>query len=75
MKAAINDWKFVLLACLTLGLAPFLPTPHIWSKLYWIARGAKGFDWADLLDLFVHTLPWLLLARLVLLTLQKHLKK
>ncbi|MFT5867402.1 MAG: hypothetical protein ACI82I_003162, partial [Gammaproteobacteria bacterium] len=25
--------NLLLLACLTLGLAPFFPEPHIWEKL------------------------------------------
>jgi len=71
MKGAVDDWKFVVLACLTLGLTPFLPVPHVVSKLYWVARGAKGFDWDDLLDLLMHLAPWLLLARLVLLKISQ----
>ncbi len=49
----------ILLLCLTLGLAPFNP-PHIWEKLYMLARGelVKPLDW---FDLFFHATPWLLL--------------
>lgn len=64
MKAVLNDWKFVLLACLTLGLAPYYPEPHILSKLRWVGSGAKGMQVRDLADLVVHGLPWLLLIRL-----------
>jgi hypothetical protein len=31
-----NDWRLVGMACVTLGLAPFFPEPHIWGKLKWI---------------------------------------
>lgn len=67
MKAIINDWRFVLLACLTLGLAPFLPEPHIWGKLRWLAGGAAGMQPMDWFDLLLHGLPWLLLIRLLVL--------
>jgi hypothetical protein len=67
MKSAINDWKFVVLCCLTLGLAPYFPLPHVVSKLVWVRDGAKGGDWLDWLDLLVHGIPWLLLLRLVAL--------
>ena len=33
-----NNWKFFLIASLTLGLAPFNP-PHIVGKLKWIFGG------------------------------------
>lgn len=61
-----NDWKLVGLACLTLGLAPFVPEPHLWGKLRWVAGGAIGMKALDWFDLAFHGLPWLLLLRLVL---------
>ena len=64
MIKVINDWKFVLLACLTLGLAPFFPEPHILGKIRWVAGGANGMQIMDWFDLFFHGLPWLLLMRL-----------
>lgn len=65
LKAIINDWRFVLLACLTLGLAPYLPEPHIWGKVRWLAGGAAGMRPMDWFDLLLHGLPWLLLIRLL----------
>lgn len=62
-----NDWKFILLACLSLGLAPFYPEPHILGKLRWLAGGAIGMQPMDWFDLFWHGLPWLLLLRWMLL--------
>lgn len=62
---AINDWKLILLACLTVGLTPFFPEPHIWGKLRWVAGGAVGMKPMDWFDLTIHGLPWLLLLRLV----------
>jgi len=60
-----NDWKWVLIACLFLGLAPFFPEPHLLGKLRWVAGGAIGMQPMDWLDLIWHSLPWLLLIRLV----------
>lgn len=67
----LNDWKLVIFACLTLGLAPFFPEPHIWGKLKWVAGGAVGMQPIDWFDLVFHGLPWLLLLRLIVLTLTK----
>ncbi len=68
MSEYINDWKFVIVACLFLGLAPFFPEPHLFGKLRWVAGGAKGIQAMDWFDLFWHGWPWLLLLRLVVVT-------
>lgn len=64
MSKIINDWKFVIFACLTLGLAPFFPEPHIWGKLRWILGGAVGMGPMDWFDTVLHGFPWVLLIRL-----------
>ncbi|MDE3080492.1 MAG: RND transporter [Paracoccaceae bacterium] len=46
---------------LTLGLAPFVPEPHIWEKLKMLAAGALRRP-IDIFDLVLHAVPWLLLA-------------
>ncbi|MEQ8532655.1 MAG: hypothetical protein RIB86_12455 [Imperialibacter sp.] len=53
--------KTTLLLCLTLGLAPFFPEPHIWGKLKWVAGGAVGMQPMDWFDTIFHGFPWLLL--------------
>ena len=50
---------FVLVA-LTLGLAPFLPEPHIWQKLKMLAAGTLSKP-IDIFDLVLHGAPWALL--------------
>ena len=52
-------WGVLIIACLTLGLAPFTP-PHVWEKLQMLARGrlVRPIDWFDLL---LHGTPWVLL--------------
>ncbi len=52
----------LVLACLTLGLAPFAPEPHVWEKLKWVANGATGMVWYDWFDLLLHGSPWVLLG-------------
>ena len=61
----LNDWKLIIFACLTLGLAPFYPEPHLLGKLRWVWGGANGMQALDWFDLFYHGLPWLLLFRLL----------
>lgn len=56
-----TDLKFLVLACFTLGLAPFFPEPHIWGKLKWLAGGAVGMQPMDWFDVLLHGLPWILL--------------
>ncbi|MBK9107397.1 MAG: hypothetical protein IPM92_03195 [Saprospiraceae bacterium] len=55
------NWKIILLLCLTIGLAPYTPEPHIWGKLKWVMGGANGMAAMDWLDLFFHGIPWCLL--------------
>jgi len=64
-----NNWKLLIMACFTLGLAPFFPEPHIVGKIKWIMGGAVGMSSMDWFDTFFHGLPWLLLSRLLFLKL------
>jgi hypothetical protein len=50
----------ILIGCLILGLAPFLPEPHIIGKIRWICGGAVGMQTIDWLDFFWHGTPWVL---------------
>ena len=62
MNKKHKDLLLLVLACLTLGLAPFLPEPHIAGKLRWVAGGAKGMQPMDWFDLVLHGTPWLFLV-------------
>jgi hypothetical protein len=53
--------SLAILGCLTLGLAPFTPEPHIWEKLKMLAAGTLHKP-VDMFDLLLHAAPWLLLA-------------
>ena len=57
----MRKYGLVILACLTLGLAPFVPEPHIIGKLRWIAGGAHGMQAVDWFDTLQHGAPWLVL--------------
>lgn len=53
-------WLLVA-ACLTLGLAPFQPEPHVVEKLGMLVAGSLR-DPVDVFDLLLHAAPWVLLA-------------
>jgi hypothetical protein len=57
---AALPYSVLLLICLTWGLAPFLPEPHIWEKLKMLAAEELTKP-IDIFDLALHGLPWLLL--------------
>ncbi|MGY6522721.1 MAG: hypothetical protein ACXIUD_13390 [Mongoliitalea sp.] len=75
MKQSINNWRFIIILTLTLGLAPFVPEPHIFGKVRWILGGAKGMEFLDWFDFVFHGIPWALLMRLIYLQLTGKLKK
>ena len=74
-KSFFNEPLPVILLCLTLGLAPFVPEPHIFGKLRWVLGGAEGMQPMDYFDLLFHGFPWLLLIRLGVLRGKQLLKE
>jgi len=73
MKKLLENTKLLLLLSLGLGLAPFLPEPHIWGKIKWIAGGALGMQAVDWFDFFLHGTPWMLLIISLSLKLKQRL--
>ena len=56
--------SYAVIAALTLGLAPFVPEPHIVEKLRMLAAGGLRRP-LDIFDLLLHAAPWaVLLAKL-----------
>lgn len=53
--------SLIILACLTLGLAPFVPEPHIWEKLKMLAAGTLVKP-VDIFDMAMHAAPFVVLA-------------
>lgn len=54
------SWSIAIIGVLTLGLAPFVPEPHIWEKLKMLAKGTLTRP-IDIFDMWFHAVPWLLL--------------
>ena len=50
----------LIIASLTLGLAPFIPEPHLFEKLRMLTAGELSRP-IDIFDLLMHGAPWLLL--------------
>ncbi|MDH5445643.1 MAG: RND transporter [Gammaproteobacteria bacterium] len=44
-----------------LGLAPFVPEPHVWEKLKMLSAGNLSKP-LDIFDLLLHGTPWILLG-------------
>ncbi|RID93910.1 RND transporter [Gemmobacter lutimaris] len=53
--------NLLILAALTLGLAPFVPEPHLWEKLKMLASGTL-LKPIDIFDLLLHAAPFILLG-------------
>jgi len=54
------SFPILIIACLTLGLAPFLPEPHVWEKIKMLFAGELTRP-IDIFDFILHGVPWLLL--------------
>jgi hypothetical protein len=74
MKDIFDKIRSPLLASLTLGLAPFVPEPHILGKIRWVAGGAVGMQGLDWFDLVFHGFPWVWLIVALSLAIVKKLK-
>lgn len=71
MKPTLDNWKLWLVVSLTLGLAPFVPEPHIVGKLRWLMGGAVGMKPIDWFDLVQHGFPFVLLFRALFVKFRK----
>ena len=74
MKSLYNNWRIIILACLTLGMAPFFPEPHLWGKLKWVAGGAIDMTLKDWFDILVHGFPFVLLIRILIIKFVRFIK-
>ncbi|MCK5517356.1 MAG: RND transporter [Desulfobulbaceae bacterium] len=65
-------FSFLLILCLTLGLAPFTPEPHIWEKIKMLTAGTLSRP-VDIFDFMMHGIPFVLLfIKLIMLTRKSH---
>jgi len=55
------SYPVLIVLCLTLGLAPFVPQPHLVEKLRMLFAGTLTRP-IDVFDLALHAAPWVLLA-------------
>ena len=63
--------SLLVVVCLTLGLAPFTPEPHLLEKLKMLIAGELVRP-IDIFDLVLHGAPWVLLVlKLYLLSTRK----
>ena len=53
-------WSVLIVLCLTIGLAPFVPEPHVWEKLKMLLNGTLTRP-IDIFDFAMHGLPFMLL--------------
>ena len=53
--------NIVIIAALTLGLAPFVPEPHLWQKLKMLVAGTLVKP-VDIFVMAMHAAPFVLLA-------------
>jgi hypothetical protein len=60
--------SLLIVLCLSLGLAPFTPEPHLLEKLRMLASGELTRP-IDVFDLLLHGTPWLLLSIKLILQL------
>lgn len=51
----------LLIAALFLGLAPFVPEPHLWQKLKMLTAGTLTKP-VDIFDLLLHGVPLIVLG-------------
>ena len=54
-------FPMLVMIALMLGLAPFVPEPHVWEKLKMLADGSLAKP-IDIFDLLMHGTPWVLLG-------------
>ena len=71
----LDNWKLLVLLCLTLGLAPYVPEPHLWGKIRWVLGGGKGMAGIDYFDLIFHGFPFILLIRYLILKIWGRIRK
>jgi len=64
----------LIVLCLSLGLAPFSPEPHLLEKLRMLATGDLT-RLIDIFDLLLHGTPWLLLGIKLILALTRKVEQ
>ncbi|MCW9048551.1 MAG: RND transporter [Gammaproteobacteria bacterium] len=64
----------LIIVTVLLGLAPFVPEPHLWEKLKMLSDGSLSKP-IDIFDLFMHSAPLILLiSKLIFMALDNQQK-
>jgi hypothetical protein len=61
VKNQSKNYRRLLMAAVataSLGLAPFVPEPHLLGKFKWLFGGAESMKFTDYFDLLLHASPW-----------------
>lgn len=75
MKSLNNYLLMAGVGCLTLGLAPFSPEPHVWEKIRWLLWDqGPGWNAMYIFDFFLHGTPWLVFFSLLGIKIVRSLK-
>lgn len=61
-KMLKTNIPIAIILCLSLGLAPFFPEPHIVGKIKWLMGGGEGMGPMDYFDILLHGAPWVYLV-------------
>ena len=75
MKNRKQRYTIAIVLCLTLGLAPFAPEPHLFGKIRWILGGAEGMEAMDWFDFAMHGAPFAYLLFLMVTDLRGRFSK
>lgn len=63
-------WPVVILLCLTLGLAPYSPQPHVLEKIQFLISGQLDST-VDIFDFLFHLSPFIITLLKFYYTLKK----
>ena len=75
MKFLSQNISTLVFMSLGLGLAPFVPEPHLFGKVRWVLGGGVGMQTIDYLDLLMHGAPVVLLIVALVLKLKSYVGK
>lgn len=64
---------FVIALCMTLGLAPFTPEPHLVGKIRWLLGDPTSMQAMDWFDVAMHGAPFVALGYLLVRDLLERL--
>ncbi len=73
-EKSVLSWMIVVFLCLSLGLAPYSPEPHVVEKLRFLINGDLSRP-IDMFDLVLHGAPWVVLLGKIILAIKTKVRK